>query len=50
MQDFQIWAIIGLLLNLNLQNINLKEKLGMWSAKVRKLENFLKDQLGYKIQ
>lgn len=50
MDSNQAWAIIGLLTLLNVQHINLKEKFGEFSAKVRKLEDFLADQLGYKTQ
>lgn len=44
------WAIIGLLALLNLQHINLKEKLGTVSLKIRTIEQFLVENLGYKKQ
>lgn len=50
MSNNKQWAIILLLALLNLQHINLKEKLGDLRLKVRTIESFLTENLGYKQQ
>lgn len=50
MSNKKQWAVIILLATLNLQHINLKEEFGELRLKVRTIENFLDDKLGFKKQ
>lgn len=50
MSNKKQWAVIGLLALLNLQHINLKEQLGGLRLKIRTIESFMTENLGYKQQ